>query len=164
MKKALRACRRNDGATYILFCFILLGICMIWVTLMYYLMGVSVARAQRSSSEQILDQYVQNNAVWIYGALKEHDDTTDALLTERYVQYLTLQQGLTQAADGRYCSYAADNSVRYFIEDVKLEFLQANTPRLALTYTLHYPLQILGQICWVEIPACAYSRLHAKTD
>lgn len=145
-------------------CFIVLAICMTWSVLLYFLMGVSVAQAQRKSAEQILDQYIQNNGIWIYNQVKENSETTDELLTEEYLKRLILQQGLELEADGRYCAYAADRTPRYRVEGVELHYMEDKMPKIQLTYTLHVPMIILGEAYWVEIPAYAYSRFNPKFE
>lgn len=152
----------RKGSTNIMTCFIVLAICMIWSVLMYFLMNVSVAQAQRKSAEQILDQYIQKNGIWIYDQVKEHSDKTDELLTEEYLNYLILQQGLQLEADGIYCSYSEDHTPRYKVEDVELQYIEDNVAKIQLTYTLHIPVIILGNAYWVEIPAHAYSRFNPK--
>lgn len=152
----------RDGGTNVMTCFIVLAICMIWSVLMYFLMNVSVAQAQRKSAEQILDQYIQNNGIWIYDQVKEHSSKTDELLTEEYLDCLILQQGLELEADGTYCSYSADRTPRYKVEDVHLQYIEEGTAKIQLTYTLHIPVIILGNAYWVEVPAYAFSRFNPK--
>lgn len=159
MKKTLLS---QEGNINIMTCFLVLGICMIWSVLMYFLMNVSVAQAQRKSAEQILDQYVQNNGIWIYNQVKEHSDKTDELMTEEYLNSLVLQQGLEPDANGVYCAYSADRMLRYKVGDVQLQYIEDGVPKIQLTYTLHIPVIILGNAYWVEIPAHAYSRFNPK--
>lgn len=159
MKKILSS---QEGGTNVLTCFLVLAICMIWSVLMYFLMNVSVAQAQRKSAEQILDQYIQNNGIWIYDQVKEHSDKTDELLTEEYLSCLVLQQGLELESSGVYCSYSADRTPRYKVEGVELQYIEDGVAKIQLTYTLHIPIIILGNAYWVEIPAYAYSRFNPK--
>lgn len=159
MKKILLS---QDGSINVMTCFWVLAICMIWTVLLYFLMNVSVAQAQRKSAEQILDQYIQNNGIWIYNQVKAHSDKTDELLTEEYLNRLILQQGLELEADGTYCSYAANRTPRYKVKDVELQYIEDNMAKIQLTYTLHIPVIILGNAYWVEIPAHAYSRFNPK--
>lgn len=159
MKKILLS---RDGGINVMTCFIVLAICMIWSVLMYFLMGVSVAQAQRKSAEQILDQYIQNNGIWIYDQVKEHSETTDELLTEEYLNCLILQQGLELEADGKYCAYSADRTPRYKVEGVELQYIEEKMAKIQLTYTLYIPVIILGDAYWVAIPAHAYSRFNPK--
>lgn len=161
MKKLLQP---KKGYSHIMTCCFALAICMIWSLLLFYQAGVSVAQAQRKSAEQILDQYIQNNGIWIYAQIKNEGSTTETLLTEQYITYLTTQQGLTYAADGKYYAYDADGEARYAVDNVQLHYMEDDLPKLQLTYTLHYPLRIFGSIHWVEIPAYAYSRFNPKFD
>lgn len=161
MKKHLRS---KKGYSHILTCCIMLAICVIWSALLFYLADVSVVQSQRKSAEQILDQYTQNNGIWIYTQIKQESGKTETLMTEQYLSYLTGRLGLTKAADGKYYAYDADGEARYAVYNVQLHYLEADMPQIRLTYTLHYPMQIFGRVCWVEIPAYAYSRFNPKFD
>lgn len=164
MKKMKEILRSRSGSAHILTCCVILAICMIWSALLFYLSDVSVVQAQRKNAEHLLDQYIQNNGIWIYTQIKQESGTTDAVMTEKYLSYLQTQLGLTKAADGKYYACDADGDVRYAMYDVQLRYLETDVPKLRLTYTLHYPMQIFGRIYWVEIPAYACSRFEPKFE
>lgn len=162
--KALKALRSRKGESYILSCFILMALCAVMSVLMFFLLTASLAMSQRKSAEQILDQYVQNNGIWIHNEVKESDDKTVELQPDQYISYLVLQQSLTDAGGGVYYSYGADNNVRYMVSDISLRFIEEETAKIELTYSLHLPMTILGKTTWVEAPATARSRFNMKFD
>lgn len=162
--KALQVLKSRKGESYILTCCILMALCAVMSVLMFYLMTVSLALSQRKSAEQILDQYVQNNGIWIYTEVKESSDTTVELKADQYISYLVLQQTLTTAGNGMYYSYGGDNTVRYKVSNISLWFIEEETAKLELRYTLHLPVTVLGKTTWVEVPATARSRFNMKFE
>ena len=158
-----RLLQNKRGEMYIRACIYVMILCLVFVLMFNYILTIIVAKEQRQSAEQILDQYTQLNSIEIHNSIKMQHDKTESLDPDAYVAALCQFQNLTDNGSG-YASENAEGGTRYIVSDVTLAFQIDLTTKIYASYTLSVPLNVFGTAVWIDIPVKIASGLDAKFD
>lgn len=159
----MRILKDKKGEAYIRACISILIVCIVFVSLLNFVLLTILTKGQRSGAIQVLDQYAQNNAVKIHDSIKIHSEETDTLDATIFIEDLCEAQGLTSEGD-TYVSYNRDGDYRYIISDVVMSFTVENTTKIHVSYTLTVPYDFWGTTTWINVPLVISTRLDAKFE
>lgn len=168
MQNNTRSCtsvfRDKRGFSNIMWCILIVCLAIIMAFVLSYTLAVNIANSQKEVAEQVLNTYIDQNAIRIYKEVKQGDDYTDEVFTEEYVAMLVETSGLTDFGDGVYASMIDDTNYRYTVKKINLDFEEenSNTAKVVLTYTLTVPLEFNGDDpIWVDVPLKVTSHFEA---
>lgn len=148
--------KRGDGHITAAVWMVLLLMIFLWV-LDFAGMLMQAVRVQ-DNTLRVLDGYVTQNATEIYRSVKNGHDLTQTLNSDTLRNACQTELGLQNwnAVDG-------NGHIQYSISDFTVSFIQNDTLQLQVTYTIHFPIEMAGQIyATAHIPQRLSSCYHLK--
>lgn len=153
------------GFSNIMWCILIVCLAIIMAFVLSFVLAVNIANSEKEVVEQVLDTFIDQNAIRIYSEVKQGTDYTEEALTEEYIAMLVETAGLTEISDGTFASMIDETSYRFTIRDINLDFYIANRAKVVLTYTMTVPLEFNGdEPMWVDVPLSITSYFNAVFD
>ena len=116
----------------------------------------------RENTKVVLDSFLTQNSTEIYNSIKQGNDYTEVIDTEKFrtslISFCTLE-----IENGMLYSYDADGKELYHITEPVLSFREANELEFVVNYTISIPLWFAGhQFPSANIPIEVTSILTEK--
>lgn len=106
------------------------------------------SKPMRENTKVVLDSFVTQNATEIYNSIKQGNDYTEVIDTEKFctslISFCTLETD-----NGLLYSIDADGQELFHITEPTISFREANELELVVNYTLTIPMYFAGK----EFPA-----------
>ena len=150
--------KRGDGHITAAVWMMILLLIFLWV--LDFAGMLSQAVRVQDNTRRMLDGYVTQNAAQIYRSVKNGHDLTQTMNTDALRDACQTELGLQdwKAVDG-------DGHIQYSISDFAVSFIQDGTLQLQVTYTIHFPIEMAGQVyATAHIPQRLSSCYHLKME
>lgn len=138
MKKTLQ---NNQGQANLVFSLALMmflvivfSVCVMFTQALYIIQNVA------DSSQIALDTYTSQMSASISDSIKNGNDITDGVQTQKYAKLLEQQLIL----DDNLSCYYDDEKLKYQIQDIELSCQRSNQLETKAEITLNYPLYFMG--------------------
>lgn len=140
--------KNQKGEGYIVPCVFILIFAMIFAIIFTYSASISKVNLMRENTKVVLDSFVTQNSTEIYSSIKQGNDYTEVIDTEKFrtalISFCTLE-----IESGKLYSYDADGKELYHITEPVLSFQETNELELVVNYTISLPLYFAG----IEFPS-----------
>ena len=140
--------KNKKGEGYIVPCVFILMFAMIFAMIFTYSASISKVNLMRENTKVVLDSFVTQNATEIYNSIKQGNDYTEVIDTEKFctslISFCTLETD-----NGLLYSIDADWQELFHITEPTISFREANELELVVNYTLTIPMYFAGK----EFPA-----------
>lgn len=150
--------KRGDGHITAAVWMVILLMLFLWV--LDFAGMLSQAVRVQDNTRRMLDGYVTQNAAEIYRSVKNGHDLTQTLNSDALRDACQTELGLQdwKAVDG-------SGHIQYSISDFTVSFIQEETLQLQVTYTIHFPIEMAGQVyTTANIPQRLSSCYHLKLE
>lgn len=152
--------KRGDG--YVSVCVAVVILCMLLSTMVTFYTTVNLVRMTRRNTQIVLDNYVMQNAIGIYDAIKNGKDTTGAIEAAPYIVQIQEYNSLDFDGELLYCC-GADGKERYHMTKPTLMLTETGRLKVAAAYTMTVPLYFAGiQVTDVQVPIRIESKFNDK--
>lgn len=136
--------KSKKGEGYIVPCVLILVFSMIFAIIFTYSASISKINLMIENTKVVLDSFVTENSTEIYNSIKQGNDYTEVIDTEKFrnslIAFCTLE-----LENGMLYSYDADGQELYHITEPVLSFSKENELELVVKYTISIPLWFAGQ-------------------
>lgn len=140
----MKILKSNNGEGYIVPCVFILIFAMIFAMIFTYSASISKVNLMRENTKVVLDSFLTQNSTEIYNSIKQGNDYTEVIDTEKFrtslISFCTLE-----IEDGMLYSYDADGKELYHITEPVLSFREANELEFVVNYTISIPLWFAGR-------------------
>lgn len=152
--------KRGEG--YVSVCVAVVIFCMLLSAMVTFCTTVSLVRVIKRNSQIVLDNYVMQNAIAIYDAVKKGKDTVGTVEADPYIVQLQEYNCLDFDGNLLYCC-GADGKQRYRLTKPVLRLTQAGRLKVAAVYTMTVPLYFAGsKVTEVQVPIRIESKFSDK--
>ncbi len=135
----MKLLKSNKAEGYIVPCVFILIFAMIFAMIFTYSASISKVNLMRENTKVVLDSFLTQNSTEIYNSIKQGNDYTEAIDTEKFraslISFCTLEKD-----NGMLYSIDADGQELFHITEPTLSFREANELELVVNYTITIPM------------------------
>ena len=154
--------KKKNGTGCIDICVMIIVLCSILSVLITYVSAVNVIQINKRNARIVLDSFVMENSIEIYDSIKNGNDITDAVDTEKYINSLCSYNSLDFRGNMLYCVDENGNQ-KYRMTAPYLILTEGNRLKLAAKYEITVPLYFAGiRIHEAKVPITVESKLKDK--
>ena len=140
------------GTGYVPTCLFIIIFCMILSVLIVFAGAVGVVNLMKRNSKTVLENYLTQNAIEIYDAVKRGTNEADAVDAEKYVS--ALASFCTFEKNGNeYYHKNDEGETEYYITEPTVGFTEDGRLRIYASYVLYIPIRFDSvQVTTARVP------------